>query len=375
MRLGDIIKTNANTYSARDKWSFVNYLDTGNIASNFINNIQYIDLETDKLPSRARRKVQINSIIYSTVRPNQNHYGIIKSFPNNFLISTGFTVIDVDSSKANADYIYFWLTQKSITDKLQAIAEQSVSTYPSIKPSDIEELEIELPPLSTQEKIANLLLSLTKKIENNMELNDNLEQQAISIYNELIINNQEDNRIGHLCDIAKIEMGQSPSGLSYNEVGTGEVFYQGRTDFGNRFPSRRLFTTEPKKMAEEGDILLSVRAPVGDLNIATEKCCIGRGLASIRSKNKMSSFLLYTMLNAKKQLDVFNNEGTVFGSVNKDALNNLEITIPSQETISKFEELVSPIDHYIWNNDMESIRLKEMRDSLLPKLLTGEIEI
>lgn len=95
----------------------------------------------------------------------------------------------------------------------------------------------------------------------------------------MFLNNPDADMVsGTLSDIATITMGQSPSGSSYNEESVGEVFYQGRAEFGFRFPTRRLFTTEPKRMAEPGDVLLSVRAPVGDLNVAYEKCCIGRGL-------------------------------------------------------------------------------------------------
>ena len=152
VRLGNIAYTNQNTYSPKECWQFVNYLDTGNITMNRIDEIQYINTLTDKLPSRAKRKVKLNSIIYSTVRPNQLHYGIIKEQPANFLVSTGFAVIDVDMDNAIPDYIYYILTQQEVTEHLQAIAEQSVSAYPSIKPSDIEDLEIMLPDKKEQKK-------------------------------------------------------------------------------------------------------------------------------------------------------------------------------------------------------------------------------
>lgn len=170
-------------------------------------------------------------------------------------------------------------------------------------------------------------------------------------------------------------MGQSPNGSSYNEVGDGEIFYQGRADFGVRFPTRRVFTTKPKRMAIKGDLLMSVRAPVGDLNIATEHCCIGRGLATIQSKNGHSSFLLYTMLALKKQLDIFNSEGTVFGSINKDSLASLKVIIPSNEVINSFEQIVKPIDIMIENYYYEFCYLQEIRDTLLPKLMNGKIDI
>lgn len=174
IRLGKIVLTNQSTYSPKEDWQFVNYLDTGNITMNQIDEIQYINTSMDKLPSRARRKVKLNSIIYSTVRPNQLHYGIIKKQPENFLVSTGFTVIDVDFEKAVPYYIYYALTQKEVTEHLQAIAEQSVSAYPSIKPSDIENLELLLPDRKTQEKIVAVLSSIDEKIKQNNEINNNL---------------------------------------------------------------------------------------------------------------------------------------------------------------------------------------------------------
>lgn len=171
IRLGEIVKTNQSTYSPKENWQFVNYLDTGNITVNKINEIQYIDSAKDKLPSRARRKVKTNSIIYSTVRPNQLHYGIIKEQPDNFLVSTGFAVIDVDCDKAVPDFIYYALTKQDVTEQLQAIAEQSVSAYPSIKPSDIENLEFTLPDGKTQERIVSILSTIDEKIKENNAIN------------------------------------------------------------------------------------------------------------------------------------------------------------------------------------------------------------
>lgn len=174
IRLGDACVTNANSYSAKEEWKFVNYLDTGNITENRIDSIQHIDLENEKLPSRAKRKVRMNSIVYSTVRPNQRHFGIIKTQPESFLVSTGFAVIDVNADIIDADFLYYLLTQSVFVEMLHAIAEQSTSAYPSIKPSDIENLEIEIPSLATQKNIAGVLGSLDKKVNQNAEINKNL---------------------------------------------------------------------------------------------------------------------------------------------------------------------------------------------------------
>ena len=206
-------------------------------------------------------------------------------------------------------------------------------------------------------------------------LNNNLQQQAQAIYQKMFVENaSSDWKEGSLSDVADITMGQSPSGSSYNEDGIGTTFFQGRAEFGFRFPSVRLFTTEPKRMACANDTLMSVRAPVGDLNVAHTDCCIGRGLAAIHSKTNHQSFVHYTMFSLKKQLDVFNGEGTVFGSINRNSLNEMSIIIPSDEALDEFESLVSPMDKMIRNNYDEICRLEAIRDSLLPKLMSGEID-
>ena len=207
-------------------------------------------------------------------------------------------------------------------------------------------------------------------------LNNNLGQQAQAIYQQMFIDNaSSDWTEGTLSDIADITMGQSPSGSSYNEVGNGTIFFQGRAEFDFRFPTVRLYTTEPKRMACANDTLMSVRAPVGDLNVAHTDCCIGRGLTAIHSKNNHQSFVLYTMFSLKKQLDVFNGEGTVFGSINRNSLNEMPLLIPSNEKLDEFEALVAPIDAAIRNNYDKICRLEQLRDSLLPKLMSGELDI
>lgn len=252
----------------------------------------------------------------------------------------------------------------------------SGSAIPSTDRYEIYSIDVDLPSIDVQKKIAAILSALDEKIAINRAINENLERQAMALYAEMFLNSSNnDVTSGTLSDIAVITMGQSPSGSSYNEDGIGEVFYQGRAEFGFRFPKRRLFTTEPKRMAETGDVLLSVRAPVGDLNVAYERCCIGRGLGAIHSKTGHSSFVLYTMFALRSQLDVFNGEGTVFGSINRDALNAIPIDVPLMTKIDRFEAVAHPIDELIRTNYEENCRLEAIRDSLLPKLMSGEIDV
>ena len=174
-------------------------------------------------------------------------------------------------------------------------------------------------------------------------------------------------------DCYDVVMGQSPKGETYNENKQGMLFYQGRAEFGWRFPTPRLFTTDPKRIAEQNSILMSVRAPVGDINIALEKCCIGRGLAALQHKSKSLSFGLYQIQSIKPELDLFNGEGTVFGSINQANLKNIQIINPEEKFIQLFEKNLSSCDSKIMNNEIENNALKEIRDLLLPRLLNGEL--
>lgn len=164
-------------------------------------------------------------------------------------------------------------------------------------------------------------------------------------------------------------MGTSPDGETFNTEGLGDVFYQGRTDFGFRFPTIRLFTTDGKRFAKAGDVLMSVRAPVGDVNIAKEDCAIGRGLASLRPKDGCRSFLYYTMQELNFELNKFNDEGTVFGSITKDDLYALKVVPLDPQTRENFERIVAPIDALIKANEYELFQLTDVCSTLLSKLV------
>ena len=270
------------------------------------------------------------------------------------------------------DFLYY----KFIDIRRQLVNQANGSVFQNLKTDIVKDFDIDIPSNETQKKIVGILSNIDEKIELNNAINNNLEQQAQAIYQQMFVDNPSPEwKEGTLSDIADITMGQSPSGSSYNEESNGTIFFQGRAEFGFRFPTVRLFTTEPKRMACANDTLMSVRAPVGDLNVAHTDCCIGRGLAAIHSKTNHQSFVLYTMFSLKKQLDVFNGEGTVFGSINRNSLNEMPILIPSDEKLDEFERIVAPMDTAIRNNYDEICRLEQIRDSLLPKLMSGELDV
>lgn len=271
-------------------------------------------------------------------------------------------------------FIYYVVCSPDFKQYLETNA--TGTTIKNVSLKQMREYEFYIPDFQTQRKISSMLGTIDERIRINKEINDNLQVEAFALYSKMIIDNADDTWTpGVLSDIAEITMGQSPKGDTYNEDGVGTVFFQGRAEFGFRFPTRRLCTTEPKRMAQTNDALMSVRAPVGDMNVAYEDCCIGRGLAAIHSKDNHQSYVLYTMFNLREQLNVFNGEGTVFGSINKDSLNAMPINIPPTNVIDAFEEIVAPMDEAIRNNYEEICHLTNIRDSLLPRLMSGEIDV
>ncbi len=273
-----------------------------------------------------------------------------------------------------SDFLYYFFRQNSEFYRLASKATGSASQA-NISTKTIEQHNINIPDIENVNKIVTFLKNIDDKILYNNQINRNLLDQAMALYEGMILDAIEECSEGVLSDIADIVMGQSPKGDTYNEDGAGTVFYQGRAEFGERFPTQRLFTTAPKRMAKENSVLMSVRAPVGDVNVAYEECCIGRGLCSVASKDNHQSFILYTMYGLKDKFDVYNGEGTVFGSINKDSMNCMTIQIPNKTLMDRFEEIVSPMDAIIKANYDENCRLIAVRDSLLPKLMSGELDV
>ena len=400
-KLGEICDLNLSSLKASDSIDDILYLDTSSITEDTISGLQ--SFSTIDAPSRAQRKVKNDTIIFSTVRPNQRHFGIMRNPQKNLIVSSGFTTLDVKNPKEyDPKFVYFALTQPAIVDYLQTLAHNSVSAYPSINPDDIGNLYLSFPDFDTQRKIASVLSALDSKIALNRRINTRLEQIAKRLYDywfvqfdfpnadgkpyksnggKMVWNEQlkreipEGREDGVLQDIANITMGQSPDGSSYNEIGEGIVFYQGCTDFGIRFPSVRMFTTSPTRFAKEGDILMSVRAPVGAMNVANSNCCIGRGLAALNSKIGSISHLWYLMDVFKHKFENKNAAGTTFGSITKDELYNLPVVIPTIELIAAFNEKTQPIFNYQLTLSKETAALTALRDRLLPLLMNGQVEV
>lgn len=378
IRLGDACTTNMDSHFSKEKWDFVNYLDTGSITDNKIESIKYIDVMKEKLPSRARRKVKKNSIIYSTVRPNQRHFGIIKSQPENFLVSTGFAVIDTDPQVLDADFLYYLLTQAPIVETLQAIAEQSTSAYPSIKPSDIENLEIEIPDLATQKKIADILGSLDRKITKNTEINKNLLEQAQALYKDRFLDLQPfddemplDWHLGTVSEIIELHDSKRVPLSSRERANIAKIYpYYGATSVMD-YVDRYLFDGIYLLLAEDGTVIDSKGFPI--LQYVEGKFWVNNHAHIITGKNGFtveSLYLLLSLTNIQSYVT-----GAVQPKISQANLNKVTVMIPSEKELSIFDSIIQPIFAQIRNLRTENTRLAATRDTLLPKLMSGELDI
>ena len=373
-KLGDICKSNINSYSEKDNWAFVNYLDTGNITENKISDIQFIDLSSESLPSRARRKVQINDIIYSTVRPNQKHFGIIKNQPENFLVSTGFAVLHINKTIADPNFVFYNLIQNENTETLHAIAEQTTSAYPAIKPSDIENLSIKLPPLPTQQKIAAILSSLDDKIELNNKINTNLEQQAQAIFKSWFVDFEP---FG----------GKMPAGWKEKTLDSFCSIFTGRKNANASVENGKykFFTCSPNVLPIDsfifdGDAIIisgngaytgRTRFYSGkfDLYQRTYACTMKK------DQNQDYIFILYWIIKFVLSKKIMGGtHGSAIPYIVMDDIAKFVINYDKK----LFDDLSKIMKSYvlqIQENENQNEKLAELRDSLLPKLMNGEVEV
>jgi type I restriction enzyme, S subunit len=305
-----------------------------------------------------------------------------------------------NSQLISSRYLSFYFRHKSFKEMMRGIAVGA--TMPSLNTSLMNNITLFLPEFHIQQRVAELLDILDKKITLNNRINAELEAMAKTLYDywfvqfdfpdakgkpyktsggKMVYNPTlkreipEGWSIKTLSQIANITMGQSPDGDTYNDEEIGTVFFQGSTDFGWLFPTTRQFTTAPARMAIRGDILLSVRAPVGDMNIAKIDCCIGRGLAALNSKTGSDGFLFYVMKYFKQIFDRHNSAGTTFGSITKDDLHSLQLVYPDAKTLQSYDGIVSNYNKMIYQRSLENEQLTALRDWLLPMLMSGQVTI
>ncbi|MEW2221651.1 restriction endonuclease subunit S [Streptomyces sp. NPDC006990] len=243
------------------------------------------------------------------------------------------------------------------------------AVFSSLNVRDISRLRIFTPPLAEQQAISGILDALDSKITVNERVTATASELAVAHY---LAAPERD--LVKITDVAQVTMGQSPPGDTFNEQGIGLPFYQGTRDFGFRFPGRRVWCTAVTRQAKANDVLVSVRAPVGQINVAAELCGIGRGLASVRSEEY--PHVLLQALSADRSIwNPYAAEGTIFGSITKKQFTQLEIGWPKPEFIDSLELRLKVLDQRIRQAAAESRTLAALRDTLLPQLMSGKLRV
>ena len=327
-----------------------------------------------------------------------------------YVISQRQFYMRCDLSKAIPEFVTLYF--RSPEGRHQLLANRSQVGVPSIAQpvTYLRTIEIPLPPLPEQRVIADVLGALDDKIEQNRQTAEALERLTRAIFRAWFVDFEPvkakaagadsfpsmpqhvfdalptcfvDSEIGPvpegwevntISESIRLTMGQSPPSQFYNESGEGLPFHQGVTDYGFRFPTHRVYCNTEGRIAEPQDVLLSVRAPVGRINVADRRLVLGRGLAGLRHRSDRQSFLREQICHVFAEEDAI-GDGTIYKAVTKRFLEQMPLLSPAKQAQEAFENLARPLDDLIAVFEVESRKLAETRDLLLPKLLSGQIRV
>ncbi len=387
VKFSDFVITNPKI--SLEKGKEYPFIEMGNISPGN----RYVSSTRKRMFKGGGSKFMTGDVLFARITPSlengkiaQVKDTVIKGFG-----STEFFVFRHREGISDSSFIYYL----SLSERIRKTAEKSMFGASGRQRADlnvVQDLEIEVPPLPIQRKIAAILSAYDGLIENNTRRTQILEELAQSIYEEWFVKfrfpghekvKMEDSEWGRipegwvvkrLGDVCIIVMGQSPKSEFYNDTGDGLPFHQGVTNFGDRFPIDRMYCTVQNRIAEAGDILFSVRAPVGRINIADKKIVIGRGLCAIRSRSGNQAFVFQQLKEQFKEEDTMGS-GTIFKSVTKDDMYGLKILVPPEILLKGFEEIIAPIFAELKNLIVRNVNLRHTRDLLLPKLISGEVDI
>ena len=353
-----------------------------------------------------RYLVRKGDIVYSR-RGDVEKRALIGLREDGWLCGTGCLRVRLGENGADPRYASYYLGHPAVREWI--VRHAHGATMPNLNTAILSACPFVVPPIPEQRAIAHILGTLDDKIELNRRMNTTLEALARALFTSWFVDFDpvrakmegrdtglpkdiadlfpdrlveselgeipEGWGVGHVEDGLEIIMGQSPPGHTYNDTGDGLPFFQGRSDFGFRYPKNRKYCTAPNRLAQPWDTIVSVRAPVGDINMAWERCCIGRGVAALRPRSGAVSFGYCTAQALQTHMREYEHTGTVFGAINRKQLARLPLQQPAADIVRAFERLVHPWDQTIRLRTAEVDTLTALRDALLPKLVSGELRM
>lgn len=386
----NVVNINKSTLSSKENWSTLKYLDTGNITENQIDTLQIFQ-KGEKLPSRAKRKVEKGTIIYSTVRPNQKHFGYFDTYSNDLVVSTGFATLDVIDPRVNSKYLYYLLTQNSVISQLQSIGENSTSSYPSIRPEDIGNLSFMFPDIDIQNKITNILSAIDDKIQINNQINQELEVMAKTLYDYWFVQFDFPDQNGKPYKSSGGKMvyhpelkREIPEGWGVENVGNlldkvtkAEKIENNSIEFVGRIPvidqSQKYiagFTNNQNSLIQpqNGHIIFGDHTRVVKyINFDYARGADGTQVLISNNEN-ISNVLLYHMI---EDFDLSNYGYARHFKFLKEKL----VIVPDKKISLQFANKADVIYKKIRNNIFENQELTQLRDWLLPMLMNGRVKV
>lgn len=339
----------------------------------------------DKARELSRHYLKPGSIVFPR-RGNIGKCAYVDGYAERFLCGTGCVKIEPPTEILEPLFVYYYLCLPRVVEWFERNAVGT--TMPNLSARIIGRVQLPLLPLNYQRRVASVLAAYDRLIENNRRRILLLERAARLLYKEWFVRFRypghehdeftnrlpADWRTTRLSDVADITFGQSPSSTYYNNAGVGLPFHQGVSDFGERFTTDRMYCTVQNRMARPGDILFSVRAPVGRINITIRAIVIGRGIAAIRSLSSHQNFLFYTLKTQFFKEDMM-GAGTIFAAITKKDMRNVELAYPTARILNLFAAHVGPIDQQIETLHRSNELLQHARDALLPRLMSGRIAV
>ncbi|MDM8548729.1 restriction endonuclease subunit S [Desulfobacterales bacterium HSG2] len=330
-----------------------------------------------KYTTKITREAKTGDILFTVRAP----VGDINIANISCCIGRGLSAI---RSKEDSKFL-FYLIKNS---KNKFLSKSGRAIYDSINKDDLSKVSFHIPEdRKYRDKIASVLSAYDDLTENNLRRINLLEEAARLIYKEWFVRlrfpGYEHTQIAdgvpegwkykNLGDICKITMGQSPKSEFYNENEERLPFHQGVSDFGNRFITHSKYCTKHSRTAEKYDILCSVRAPVGRLNITLDKIIIGRGLSAIQNNKGFQTFQFYQLKTHFYQEDMIGG-GAIFASMTRKQFESRKMLVPTDNLISEFERIVRPMDRQMEKLFCQNQKLRQTRDILLPRLMNGSIQ-
>lgn len=378
-KLSELIITNALTINKKYPYKEIQYLDTGSITCNKIESYQYYNIED--APSRAKRLVKEEDIIYSLVRPNQLHYGFIKFPQNNLVVSTGFVTITCKKEIINPKFLYYYLTQNSVIEYLHTIAEASTSAYPSLKPADIENLDVEIPSLEEQKRIASILSSLDDKIDLLHQENTTLEMIAETLFNKTLSDKEND---GTIEQFVTIQNGYAFKSEDFQENGINGVIKiknisEGVIDINKTdcIDCNIVQGISSKFKVHTGDILIAMTgAEIGKLGIipsTNKNLWLNQRVGMLVERYPGAKYIAYLQLKSDYGLDYVENAatGSAQPNISSSAIENCGFPLLDISEIKALAYQLDGLYEKIIHNLGQINGLKLLRKELLIKLMNN----